>query len=95
MEQFTFYEIYAEVLDSMDEVNAGKLIHRICGYEFDDVTPADMSDRETFYWSNIIEMLSEVKTLEAAGKIPKRYNKVRHFTFYRNYYNAINRTARG
>lgn len=34
-------------------------------------------------------MLSEVKALESAGKIPKRYNKIRHFTFYRNYYNAI------
>jgi len=89
LEQFTFYEIYAEVIGSMDEVSAGKLIKTICAYEFEDVVPSEMNDKERFYWSNLADTLTEVKEIESAGKIPKRYNRVRHFTFYDNYYNAI------
>lgn len=90
MEQFTFYEIYSDVICNTDDVNAGKLINRICAYEFENAEQSDeMDDKERFYWGNISEILSEVKELESAGKTPKRYNKIRHFTFYRNYYNAL------
>ena len=88
MEQFTFYELYADILQSMDDVSAGKLASCICAYEFEDKEPAgELSDRENFYWSNIADILKEVKETERAGKVPKKFNlQSRHFTFYETYY---------
>ena len=73
----------------------------ICEYEFADTKPADgeMTDKENFYWSNISDILKEVKETERAGKIPKKYNlQSEHFTFYETYYNAMklmNKKKRG
>ena len=65
MEQFTFYELYADILQSMDDVSAGKLASCICAYEFEDREPAEeLSDKENFYWSNIADILQEVKETE-------------------------------
>ncbi len=91
MEQFTFYELYADILQGMDDVSAGKLASNICAYEFEDREPdGEMTDKETFYWSNIVDILHEVKETERAGKKPKKYNlQSRHFTFYATYYNAM------
>lgn len=91
MEQFTFYELYADILQSMDDVSAGKLVSCICAYEFEDREPAEeLSDKENFYWSNIADILQEVKETESAGKIPKKFNlQFKHFTFYETYYNAM------
>ena len=75
----------------MDDVSAGKLASCICAYEFEDKEPAgELSDRENFYWSNIADILKEVKETERAGKVPKKFNlQSRHFTFYETYYNAM------
>ena len=58
-----------------------------------------MTDKENFYWSNISDILKEVKETERAGKIPKKYNlQSEHFTFYETYYNAMklmNKKKRG
>ena len=91
MEQFTFYELYADILQGMDDVSAGKLASNICAYEFEDREPdGEMTDKENFYWSNIADILREVKETESAGKKPKKYNlQSRHFTFYATYYNAM------
>ena len=91
MEQFTFYELYADILQGTDDVSAGKLASCICAYEFEDREPdGEMTDKETFYWSNIADILHEVKKTESTGKIPKKYNlQSRHFTFYAAYYNAM------
>lgn len=91
MEQFTFYELYADILQSMDDISAGKLASCICAYEFEDREPAEeLSDKENFYWSNIADILKEVKETERAGKVPKKFNlQSRHFTFYETYYNAM------
>ena len=91
MEQFTFYELYADILQSTDDVSAGKLASCICAYEFEDREPdGEMTDKERFYWSNIADILKEVKETERAGKKPKKYNlQSRHFTFYAAYYNAM------
>jgi len=72
-------------------VEAGKFAKRICEYEFGNAEPSDaMTDKETFYWSNVSDMLSEVKAIEMQGKIPKKYNlRAKHFTFYDTYYNAM------
>ena len=91
MEQFTFYEWYADILQSMDDISAGKLANCICAYEFEDREPMEqLSDKEDFYWSNIASILKEVKETESIGKIPKKYNlQSKHFTFYETYYKAM------
>lgn len=91
MEQFTFYEWYADILQSMDDISAGKLANCICAYEFEDREPMEqLSDKEDFYWSNIAGILKEVKETESIGKIPKKYNlQSKHFTFYETYYKAM------
>lgn len=91
LNQFTFYDIYADILNSMTDTQAGKLAKRICAYEFEDTEPTDeMTDEENFYWENISEMLREVKAIEIAGKSPKKYNlKSKHFPFHSLYYKAM------
>lgn len=91
LKQFTFYELYADILNGLNDVDAGKFAKRICEYEFENAEPNDaMTDKEVFYWSNISDMLAEVKEIEMLGKIPKKYNlRAKHFTFYDTYYNAM------
>lgn len=91
LKQFTFYELYADILNGLNDVDAGKFAKIICGYEFENAEPNDaMTDKEVFYWSNISDMLAEVKEIEMQGKIPKKYNlRAKHFTFYETYYNAM------
>ncbi len=91
LNQFTFYELYADILNGLNDVEAGKFAKRICEYEFGNAEPTDaMTDKEVFYWSNISDMLAEVKIIERQGKIPKKYNlRAKHFTFYDTYYNAM------
>lgn len=85
MEQFTFYEWYADILQSMDDISAGKLAICICAYEFEDREPMEqLSDKEDFYWSNIAGILKEVKETESIGKIPKKYNLQQAFYVLRN-----------
>ena len=91
LKQFTFYELYADILNSLNDVDAGKFAKRICEYEFENAEPnTAMTDKEVFYWSNISDMLAEVKEIEIRGKIPKKFNlRAKHFTFYDTYFNAM------
>ena len=91
LKQFTFYELYEDILNCLNDTQAGKMANRICAYEFEDVEPTgDMTDEEKFYWENLSEMLHEVKDLEKEDKIPKKYNyKSKHFTFLPLYYRAM------
>ena len=91
LKQFTFYDLYADIVNGLNDVDAGKFAKRICEYEFENTEPTDvMTDKEVFYWSNISDMLSEVKEIEVQGKMPKKYNlRAKHFTFYDTYFNAM------
>ena len=91
LKQFTFYDLYADILKSLNDVDAGKFAKRICEYEFENAKLTDtMTDKEVFYWSNISDMLAEVKEIEMQGKMPKKYNlRTKHFTFYDTYFNAM------
>lgn len=91
LKQFTFYELYADILNSLNDVDAGKFAKKICEYEFENAAPnTAMTDKQIFYWSNISDMLAEVKEIEMQGKIPKKYNlRAKHFTFYDTYFNAM------
>lgn len=91
LNQFTFYELYVDILNAMNDVDAGKFAKSICEYEFKNAEPNDaMTDKEVFYWSNVADMLAEVKGIEMQCRIPKKYNlRAKHFTFYDTYYNAM------
>lgn len=41
MKQFTFYKLYSDILDGMNDTDAGKFAMRICEYEFEDKQPED------------------------------------------------------
>ena len=91
MKQFTFYKLYSDILDGMNDTDAGKFAMRICEYEFEDKQPEeDMSGKERFYWNNISDMLAEVKEAENSGKSLKKFNlRSEHFTFYETYFDAM------
>ena len=91
MKQFTFYKLYSDILDGMNDTDAGKFAMRICEYAFENKQPEEeLSDKERFYWSNISDMLADVKEAESSGKSLKRYNlRSEHFTFYETYFDAM------
>ena len=75
MKQFTFYKLYSDILDGMNDTDAGKFAMRICEYEFEDKLPEEkLNDKERFYWNSIADMLAEVKEVESSGRSLKRYN---------------------
>ena len=91
LKQFTFYDLYWDLIRQSDDASAGRMVRNICQYMFtnDEVTePQD--DKENFFWSNIVDLLEEDKQIELSGKQPKNLNsKMRHFTFVDTYYKAI------
>lgn len=91
MKQFTFYKLYSDILDGMNDTNAGKFAMRICEYEFEDKLPEEeLNGKERFYWNNISDMLAEIKETESSGRSLKRYNlRSEHFTFYETYFDAM------
>ena len=91
MKQFTFYKLYSDILDGMNDTDAGKFAMRICEYEFEDKLPEEeLNDKERFYWNNISDMLAEIKEAESSGRSLKRYNlRSEHFTFYETYFDAM------
>lgn len=91
LKQFTFYDLYWDLIRQSDDASAGRLVRNICQYMFtnNEVTePQD--DKENFFWSNIVDLLEEDKQIEMSGKQPKNLNsKMRHFTFADTYFKAI------
>ena len=75
----------------MLDATAGKFARWICEYEFEDKEPSDkMAEKDSFYWCNLFEILTEVKEAERRGKSLKKFNmRSEHFTFYDTYYKAI------
>ena len=91
MKQFTFYKLYSDILDGMNDTDAGKFAMRICEYEFEDKLPGEeLNGKERFYWNNIADMLAEIKEAENSSRPLKRYNlRSEHFTFYETYFDAM------
>lgn len=89
--QFTFYDLYWDLIKQSDDGAAGRLIRDICKFMFtDEPITESQDDKENFFWSNIVDVLNEDKQCELSGKIPKTLNrKMRHFTFLDTYYKAI------
>ena len=89
--QFTFFDLYWELLKQLENVAAGRFASKICAFLLtDEDVPAPEDDRENYFWSNIIDVLDEDKRIEQEGKLPKTLNKkMRHFTFLNTYYKAF------
>ena len=63
----------------------------ICKFMFtNEEIPEPQDDRENFFWSNIRDVLEEVKRIEESGRKPKNLNeKMPHFTFTDTYGKAL------
>lgn len=68
LKQFTFYDLYYEALKGLPDEAAGKMAKNICRFMFtNDEIPEPQDDRENFFWSNIKDVLEEVKRIEEAA----------------------------
>ena len=91
LKQFTFYDLYYEALKGLSDEAAGRTAKNICRFMFtNENIPEPQDDRENFFWSNIKDVLEEVKRIEESGRKPKNLNeKMPHFMFMETYYKAI------
>lgn len=91
LKQFTFYDLYYEALKGLPDEAAGRMAKNICRFMFtNEEIPEPQDDRENFFWSNIKDVLEEVKRIEESGRKPKNFNeKMPHFMFMETYYKAI------
>ena len=67
------------------------MVRNICRYMFTNETVTEpQDDKESFFWSNIVDLLEGDKQIELSGKQLKNLNaKMKHFTFVDTYYKAI------
>ena len=45
LKHFTFYELYADILNSLNDLDAGKFAKRFCEYEFENAEPTRSEER--------------------------------------------------
>ena len=92
MIKFTFYEIYKDVMEMLDDdATRGQYMKAICKFMFEEepVKPPK-GNKSEYFWENIIDVMTESKEAEKNGKRPKRLNmKMKHFAFQYAYYKAI------
>ena len=88
---FAFYDYYASILAALSDEEAGRMAESMCAYMFTD--SADLSlptDKERYYWGNILDELRMSKESELKGRPSASQNRrMKHFTFYRNFYDAL------
>lgn len=90
LKQFTFYDFYAELMDVLNDEERGKLLRRMCEYMFVGGEQTELSDKKLiFLWGNIEDYLNADKEAQASGKSVRANRNMRHFTFYRNFYEAV------
>lgn len=90
LRQFTFYDLYAELMDVLNDEERGKLLRRMCEYMFTDGEQIELTDKKlNFLWGNIIDYLDVDKQAQLNGKTVRASRQMRHFTFYRNFYEAV------
>ena len=55
LKQFTFYDLYWDLIKQSDDSSAGRMVRDICQYMFtDDEVTEPQDDKENFFWSNIV-----------------------------------------
>ena len=91
LKQFTFYDLYYESLKGLSDESAGRMAKNICRFMFtNEEIQEPQDDRENFFWSNIKDVLKDVKRIEERGRKPKNFNeKMPHFTFTDTYGKAL------
>ncbi len=92
MTQFTFYEIYKDVIEMLDfDATRGQFMKAICKFMFEEeLVKSPKGNKSEYFWENIIDVMTEIKEAEKNGKRPKRLNiKMKHFTFQYAYYKSI------
>ena len=89
--QFTFFDLYAELMDTLTDEERGKMLRAMCEFMFKDDVQTELKDKKLiFLWGNIIDYLSVDKMAQENGRSPKGLNsRMKHFTFYRNFYEAV------
>ena len=89
LKQSTFYDLYAELMDVLDDEERGKLLRRMCEYMFVG-EQNELSDKKMiFLWGNLIDFLEADKLAQLDGKTIRASRQMKHFTFYRNFYEAV------
>ena len=89
LKQFTFYDLYAELMDVLNDEERGKLLRRMCEYMFAK-EQNELSDKKMiFLWGNIVDFLEADKLAQLDGKTIRASRQMKHFTFYRNFYEAV------
>ena len=91
MEQFTFYDLYYDVISQLTDEEAGRFIKRICAYTvFEKEDTPSKSETENCFWEIILPTLTDATDIERQGKIPYYLNRqMRHFTFKASYARMI------
>ena len=89
--QFTFFDLYAKLMDSLTDEERGKMLRTMCVYMFTDAAQESLSDKKLkFLWGNISDCMNIDRQAQENGRTPKGLNRqMRHFTFYRNFYEAV------
>ncbi len=90
LKQFTFYDFYAELMDVLTDDERGKLLRRMCEYMFVSGEQKELADKKLiFLWGNIVDYLDADKQAQISGKSVRANRQLKHFTFYRNFYEAV------
>ena len=77
-------------MDVLNDEERGKLLRRMCEYMFVGGEQTELSDKKLiFLWGNIEDYLNADKEAQASGKSVRANRNMRHFTFYRNFYEAV------
>ena len=90
LKQFIFYDLYAELMDVLNDEERGKLLRRMCEYMFARGEQGELLDKKMiFLWGNIVDVLEADKQAQADGKTIRASRQMKHFTFFRNFYEAV------
>ena len=89
--QFTFYDIYYDVIAQLENDEAGRFAKRICNYAFNGVDSQGKTENENCFWEIIYPTLNDATAIERQDKKPYYLNrKMKHFTFYAAYARMLN-----
>ena len=70
MEQFTFYDIYYDVISQLEDDEAGRFAKRICNYAFKGVGNKGKNEKEKFFLGVIYPTLKDAAAEEKKEKKP-------------------------
>ena len=91
MEQFTFYDLYSDVINELSDEEAGRFCKRIFNctiFEKEDIP--SKNETENCFWELISPTLEDATIIERNGRIPYYLNrKMRHFSFRAAYARMI------